>query len=310
MGLDAVQALDRQGSCTSCANLVAALLRGNGIPARILAGYPTYLGHRLADTLPPFLRGCLVGTARRLLPISMGNVGADYLLSTEGLPAESEECFLERVRREDYSAADLYVELLAAQDALPAAFAETSEPDVDTTQVKAWSEACTGLKCEGLSIGFWNSVRITIPSVIVSIAIASVNGYALTSVKRQGVIAKAIGATASVNLVLNWFLIPQYGEFGAVAATMISEVLLLGITFARIPPDLRRFPTVAMVKSLAVVGVMAAVVYYLQSVGSRLLVTVAVGAVVYAVGLVVVRYFDPVEIDRLKRAGKRGNGGS
>ncbi len=38
--LTAVQALDREGSCTSCANLVAALLRGSGIPARVLGGYP------------------------------------------------------------------------------------------------------------------------------------------------------------------------------------------------------------------------------------------------------------------------------
>ena len=43
---------------------------------------------------------------------------------------------------------------------------------------KAWSSACTGLKCEGLMGGFLNSVIITVPSVIVSIAIASVNGYA------------------------------------------------------------------------------------------------------------------------------------
>ncbi|TIU09510.1 MAG: carbohydrate ABC transporter permease, partial [Mesorhizobium sp.] len=42
--------------------------------------------------------------------------------------------------------------------------------------VKAWSSACTGLNCDGLSRGFWNSVRITVPSVILSIAIASVNG--------------------------------------------------------------------------------------------------------------------------------------
>ena len=26
--------------------------------------------------------------------------------------------------------------------------------------VKAWSTACTGLNCDGLSRGFWNSVRI------------------------------------------------------------------------------------------------------------------------------------------------------
>jgi glucose/mannose transport system permease protein len=52
--------------------------------------------------------------------------------------------------------------------------------------VKAWAEACTGLNCDGLSRGFWNSVRITIPSVILSIAIASVNGYALANWRFKG----------------------------------------------------------------------------------------------------------------------------
>lgn len=52
--------------------------------------------------------------------------------------------------------------------------------------VKAWAEACTGLNCEGLSRGFWNSVRILIPSVILSIAVASVNGYALTYWRFKG----------------------------------------------------------------------------------------------------------------------------
>ena len=52
--------------------------------------------------------------------------------------------------------------------------------------VKAWAEACTGLNCDGLSRGFWNSVRITVPSVVVSIAIASVNGYALANWRFKG----------------------------------------------------------------------------------------------------------------------------
>jgi glucose/mannose transport system permease protein len=52
--------------------------------------------------------------------------------------------------------------------------------------VKAWAEACTGLNCDGLSRGFWNSVRITVPSVVVSIAIASVNGYALANWRFRG----------------------------------------------------------------------------------------------------------------------------
>lgn len=51
---------------------------------------------------------------------------------------------------------------------------------------KAWSGACTGLQCEGLSPGFWNSVKITVPSVIASILIASVNGYALVNWKFKG----------------------------------------------------------------------------------------------------------------------------
>ena len=52
--------------------------------------------------------------------------------------------------------------------------------------VKAWATACTGLNCDGLSRGFWNSVIITVPSVVLSIIIASVNGYALINWKFKG----------------------------------------------------------------------------------------------------------------------------
>lgn len=42
--LTAVEALTGRGSCTSCANLVAALLRASHIPARVVAGYPSWSG--------------------------------------------------------------------------------------------------------------------------------------------------------------------------------------------------------------------------------------------------------------------------
>jgi len=42
--LTAVEALEGRGSCTSCANLVAALLRASNIPARVVAGYPSWTG--------------------------------------------------------------------------------------------------------------------------------------------------------------------------------------------------------------------------------------------------------------------------
>ena len=44
----------------------------------------------------------------------------------------------------------------------------------------AWQSACTGLDCNGIRVGFWNSVRIVVPSTILSIAIGAVNGYALS----------------------------------------------------------------------------------------------------------------------------------
>nr|WP_244918516.1 carbohydrate ABC transporter permease [Phaeobacter gallaeciensis] len=52
--------------------------------------------------------------------------------------------------------------------------------------VKAWSEACTGINCDGLSRGFGNSIKILVPSVALSIAIASVNGYALANWRFKG----------------------------------------------------------------------------------------------------------------------------
>jgi glucose/mannose transport system permease protein len=52
--------------------------------------------------------------------------------------------------------------------------------------IKAWSSACTGRDCTGLAPGFWNSIKITIPAVIVSIVVSSLNGYALTFWRYKG----------------------------------------------------------------------------------------------------------------------------
>ena len=79
----------------------------------------------------------------------------------------------------------LYVMIVTSLKGMPEIrLGNVFAPPVEITfepWVKAWSTACTGLNCDGLSRGFWNSVRITVPSVIISIAIASVNGYALAN---------------------------------------------------------------------------------------------------------------------------------
>ncbi len=43
----------------------------------------------------------------------------------------------------------------------------------------AWDHACSGINCDGLKVGFWNSVYILFPSLVLSLALSSVTGYAL-----------------------------------------------------------------------------------------------------------------------------------
>ena len=50
----------------------------------------------------------------------------------------------------------------------------------------AWSEACTGVSCEGVRGGFWNSVLIVVPSTLLPILIGAVNGYALSFWRPRG----------------------------------------------------------------------------------------------------------------------------
>jgi glucose/mannose transport system permease protein len=84
----------------------------------------------------------------------------------------------------------LYVMVVTSLKGLPEIrVGNIFSPPVEITfepWVRAWSTVCTGLNCDGLSRGFLNSVRITAPSVILSIAIASVNGYALANWRFKG----------------------------------------------------------------------------------------------------------------------------
>jgi glucose/mannose transport system permease protein len=50
----------------------------------------------------------------------------------------------------------------------------------------AWTSACTGVACEGIQGGFWNSLLIVIPSTILPILIGALNGYALSFWRPKG----------------------------------------------------------------------------------------------------------------------------
>lgn len=52
--------------------------------------------------------------------------------------------------------------------------------------IKAWSSACTGVQCEGVSGFFWNSFKMAVPAVIISTALGAINGYVISKWRFRG----------------------------------------------------------------------------------------------------------------------------
>lgn len=51
---------------------------------------------------------------------------------------------------------------------------------------KAWHSACTGVTCDGIKDYFWNSVKITVPAVLISTLMGAFNGYVLSKWRFYG----------------------------------------------------------------------------------------------------------------------------
>lgn len=88
---------------------------------------------------------------------------------------------------------------------------------------KAWATACTGLDCSGISPGFWNSVKITVPSVIISVAVSALNGYALSFWKFRG-----------ANLFFGLLIFGAFVPYQAVIYPLIIFLREIGL-FASLP---------------------------------------------------------------------------
>ncbi|WP_355661517.1 carbohydrate ABC transporter permease [Halomonas salifodinae] len=73
------------------------------------------------------------------------------------------------------------LEEIRAGSLLALPLAPTLEP-----WAKAWGEACTGMRCEGIGGYFWNSFAIVIPAVLISTLVGALNGYALTQWRFRG----------------------------------------------------------------------------------------------------------------------------
>lgn len=84
----------------------------------------------------------------------------------------------------------LYVMMITSLKGMPEIrqgnlLAPPSAPTI-AAWIKAWSSACTGLSCDGIQVGFLNSVTIMLPSVTMSIAAGALTGYALSLWRPRG----------------------------------------------------------------------------------------------------------------------------
>ena len=97
---------------------------------------------------------------------------------------------------------------------------------------KAWSEACTGLNCTGVRVGFWNSVQILVPSVILSILAGALNGYALSLWRPKG--ANVLFAVLLLGAFIPYqvFIYPLVRIFSMVGIySTLTGIVLIHIIF-------------------------------------------------------------------------------
>ena len=98
---------------------------------------------------------------------------------------------------------------------------------------QAWSSACTGLSCEGIRGGFWNSLAIAVPSTILPIVLGAINGYALSFWRPRGSMLLfgilMVGAFVPLQVMI-YPLVRVTGAMGLFGS--LSGIVLVHIIFA------------------------------------------------------------------------------
>ena len=134
------------------------------------------------------------------------------------------------------------------------------------------------------------ALRILIWTLAFSFATAML-GNLLNSANQQIRTTYNMMICTAVNIGLNLILIPLYGFLGASAATVLTDVSLVTLSYLSV----RKYvyaPRIAMPLIKAVLGslVMGAALYFIRD--GSLFLSISLGALVYAVMLLIVKVFD------------------
>lgn len=95
---------------------------------------------------------------------------------------------------------------------------------------EAWSHSCSGVVCDGLQPGFFNSIRILIPGVAASLAVGALTGFALSFWRVPGAKWLFTGLVLGAFIPYQVFIYPMV----RIGAKMGLTDSLLGITLAHV----------------------------------------------------------------------------
>lgn len=126
-------------------------------------------------------------------------------------------------------------------------------------------------------------------------------GALLNACNKQTTQTTIVGIVMSANIALNLILIPRFGVVGAASAALAGNILLTALGYAyavRVAAIPHARLLWSLVRLLAASGVMGAAVWYTNST-AHFAVAIAVGALVYAAGVVVFRVFTITDIRRI-----------
>lgn len=89
--------------------------------------------------------------------------------------------------------------------------------------------------------------------------------HPLIAWKKEKAVLKIVGLAAFLNLILNYFLIDKYEMYGAAAANIISEAILLILLLSMIVKIIRYYPYMTIIKIIVIAVVCAYAGYFVSS---------------------------------------------
>jgi glucose/mannose transport system permease protein len=102
--------------------------------------------------------------------------------------------------------------------------------------IKAWMQACTGVRCDGLAPFFWNSVKMCVPAVLISTFIGSLNGYVLAHWRFRGSEILFTGLMVGCFIPFQVVILPMarllgFAELSNTTTGLVIVHIIYGIAF-------------------------------------------------------------------------------